>query len=175
MKAPEPVSQHQWLQRMVGEWVWESEYEPGKKMTGTESVRPLGSLWVICHGRGEMPEGGGHQSIMTLGNDPRKERFVGTFVGSVMNNLWIYSGVLEGNGLTLDTGAELHAGGEHHPVQGPHRAPHRRRANAHLALAHRERRVAGDHEGRTAGCDRKRAFPREGVQVTRIACAFCLG
>ena len=34
-------------------------------------------------------------TLMTLGYDPRKKRFVGTFVGSMMTNLWIYDGELD--------------------------------------------------------------------------------
>jgi hypothetical protein len=44
-------------------------------------------------------------TLMTLGYDPRKKRFVGTFVGSMMTNLWIYDGELDKDErvLTLDT------------------------------------------------------------------------
>jgi hypothetical protein len=43
--------------------------------------------------------------IMTLGYDPMKNRFVGTFVGSMMTNMWVYEGALDAKGttLTLDT------------------------------------------------------------------------
>jgi Protein of unknown function (DUF1579) len=48
----EPQKEHQWLQRLVGEWTYESEcsMEPGKppeKFEGSESVfagRPLGTM-----------------------------------------------------------------------------------------------------------------------------------
>jgi Protein of unknown function (DUF1579) len=75
------------------------------KSTGTETVRSLGGLWVLGEGRGEMPEGGPMTSIITLGYDPQKQRFVGTFVASVMTNLWAYDGTLDASGqvLTLDT------------------------------------------------------------------------
>jgi hypothetical protein len=51
MKA-EPQREHQWLQKLIGEWTCESEatMEPGKppeRFTGTESVRSLGDLWVL--------------------------------------------------------------------------------------------------------------------------------
>lgn len=106
----EPQKEHHWLQKLVGEWTYEHEavMEPGKppeKMTGTESVRPLGEVWVSCEGRGEMPGGGTGTTIMTLGYDSAKKRFVGTFIGSMMDNLWIYDGELDpaGNKLTLDS------------------------------------------------------------------------
>ena len=58
--------------------------EPGKppeKFEGSESVRSLGGLWVLCEGRGEMPGGGTATTLMTLGYDPQKKRYVGTFDG----------------------------------------------------------------------------------------------
>ena len=69
------------------------------------TVRGLGDLWSVGESRGEMPGGGQSITIMTLGYDPQKERYVGTFVGSMMTNLWVYEGSLDesGNVLTLDT------------------------------------------------------------------------
>jgi hypothetical protein len=107
---PESQKEHQWLQKLIGDWTYESDAttEPGKpaeKFTGTESVRSLGSVWVLCEGRGEMPGGGMGLTLMTLGYDPQKKRFVGTFVGSMMTNLWIYDGSLDAaeKVLTLDS------------------------------------------------------------------------
>jgi len=102
--------EHHWLQKLVGEWSYEHECPPGpgkppEKFRGTETVRPLGDLWVLCDGRGEMPGGGTATTLMTLGYDPAKKRFVGTFIGSMMTHLWIYDGELDAAGkvLTLDT------------------------------------------------------------------------
>jgi Protein of unknown function (DUF1579) len=106
----DPQKEHQWLERLVGEWTYESEAitEPGKspeKYGGKESVRSLGGVWMLCEGRGEMPGGGTATTIMTLGYDPVKKRYVGTFIGSMMTHLWLYEGGLdpEGKALTLDT------------------------------------------------------------------------
>ena len=43
------------------------------------------------------------RSIITLGYDPEKRRFVGTFVASIMTHLWPYEGALDGNVLTLNS------------------------------------------------------------------------
>ncbi len=45
----EPQKEHQWLQKLVGEWAYESEcsMEPGKppeRFAGSERVRSLGGL-----------------------------------------------------------------------------------------------------------------------------------
>lgn len=104
----EPQKEHHWLQQLVGEWTFETEcvMEPGKppsKFQGVEVVRPLGSVWILCDMTGEMPGGGKGINLMTLGYDPAKKRFVGSFIGNMMTNLWVYDGVLDGNVLTLDT------------------------------------------------------------------------
>ncbi|HEY0015824.1 MAG TPA: DUF1579 domain-containing protein [Longimicrobium sp.] len=105
------TDQHRWLGRLEGEWTWEMEAqaaEPGQPPvtdSGTESVRSLEGVWMMMESRGGMPEGGSATSVMTLGYDPGRQRFVGTFVGSMMTNLWIYEGRLDAAGrvLTLDT------------------------------------------------------------------------
>lgn len=106
----EPQQEHQWLQRLVGEWTYEFETscEPGQppeKCEGSERVRSLGGLWVLCEGSGEMPGCGTATTLMTLGYDPRKGRHVGTWVGSMMTHLWVYEGSLDSARkiLTLET------------------------------------------------------------------------
>jgi hypothetical protein len=106
----DPKKEHEWLKQLVGEWTYEHEAsmgpgEPPVKCVGTESVRAVGDLWVVCEGRGEMPNGGVATTIMTLGYDAAKQRYAGTFIGSMMTHLWVYDGQLEAGGsvLTLDT------------------------------------------------------------------------
>lgn len=110
MQVPEPLKEHRWLQRLVGEWTFEMEMtmgpdQPPMKSHGRETVRSLGGLWTIGEGVGEVPGGGTHQSIMTLGFDPQTKRFVGTFIASVMTHLWPYNGTLDPSEkvLTLDS------------------------------------------------------------------------
>jgi hypothetical protein len=52
-----------------------------------------------------MPGGAPGRTVMTLGYDPARKRYVGTFVGSMMSNLWVYEGTVdpEGRALTLET------------------------------------------------------------------------
>jgi hypothetical protein len=40
---------------------------------------------------------------MTLGFDPEKKQYVGTWVDSMTGKLWQYTGKVEGNRLTLET------------------------------------------------------------------------
>jgi hypothetical protein len=53
-----------------------------------------------------MPGGGTATTVMTLGYDPAKKRFVGTFIGSMMTNLWVYDGELDAAGKVLTLDAE---------------------------------------------------------------------
>ncbi|MGF1567102.1 MAG: DUF1579 domain-containing protein [Nodosilinea sp.] len=91
--------EHQWLQQLVGEWTYEVEGmtgpdQPMDPSTGTESVKSVGGLWVIAEGQGDMC-GSPATTLMTLGYNPQKQRFVGTWVGSMMTHLWIYDGELD--------------------------------------------------------------------------------
>lgn len=111
MDSAKPQPEHVWLQQLVGEWTYENEAsmgpgQPPMKMQGTESVRSLGGLWVLCEGQGTTPGGSPATMIITLGYDPQKKRFVGTFVGSMMTYLWIYDGSLDADHKTLTLDAE---------------------------------------------------------------------
>lgn len=107
MKA-DVQKEHLWLSRLVGDWSFEAEClmgpgQPPVKTTGSQTVRMLGGLWMIGEGEGECPDGSRAKSIITLGYDPEKQRFVGTFIASMMTHLWPYEGTLDGNVLTLDS------------------------------------------------------------------------
>jgi uncharacterized protein YndB with AHSA1/START domain len=104
-----PQREHQWLQRLVGDWVMESdEHDAGNPPEGVawhESVRSIADIWVVGEGGGPMPDGSSATTLITLGFDPQTQRFVGTWIGSMMHHLWVYDGVLsdDGNTLTLNT------------------------------------------------------------------------
>ena len=107
----EPQKEHQWLQKLVGEWIYQTQAcgapdQPPMKVEGTQTIRPIGDLWVQGEGRGDMPGGGAATMIITLGYDPQKQRFVGTWVGSMMTHLWVYDGALDAAGKVLTLNAE---------------------------------------------------------------------
>jgi hypothetical protein len=110
MMTAGPTEQHRWLEQWVGEWQYDTVAtmgpgQPDERHTGSERVRSLGGLWIVCEGRGTMPGGGEATTLMTLGWDPARARFVGTWCGSMMTHLWRYDGSLDAERrvLTLET------------------------------------------------------------------------
>lgn len=106
MEGAKPQKEHEFLQRIVGDWemVSSSMHQgcgPGSDQSFTETFRSVDGLWFIGEGNGsEMT------TIITLGFDPAKGEFVGTWIGSGMTYLWIYKGWLEPDGKTLVLEAE---------------------------------------------------------------------
>lgn len=101
-----PQQEHEWLQKLVGDWVYDGECpagpdQPPMKFEGTETVRSIGGLWVQGEGRGQMPDGDPATMIITIGYDPHKKRYVGTWIGSMMAYQWVYEGDLDASGKVL--------------------------------------------------------------------------
>ena len=80
--------------------------KPPEKLVGTDSGRSIGGLWVTLEGRGPMSGGGTATTIMTLGFDPTKKKYVGTFIGSMMTYQWVYEGDLDPAGKKLVLNAD---------------------------------------------------------------------
>lgn len=107
MEMPKPTEEHKWLQQLLGEWTFEAcvTADPnGEKGEGREVGRPIGDVWVQLEGRVPMADGTEMTSVMTLGYDPQKGKFVGSWIGSMMTHHWVYEGSLDPTGkiLTLD-------------------------------------------------------------------------
>ena len=105
-----PQAEHDWLHQLVGEWTYETECmmgpdQPPMKSSGTQSYSSIGGLWLVGDGTGAMPDGSPATTRITLGYDQMKERYVGSFIGSMMSGQWVYSGTRSADGtvLTLDT------------------------------------------------------------------------
>lgn len=117
-----PQAQHRWLHKLVGEWQYEFEAMTpgGPTSSGTERVRKIGDLWVVAESDGEMPGSGPIVMVVTLGYDPAKKRFVGTWIGSMMADLWVYDGELDAaeRVLTLNSiGPSMKGDGSRAPYQ----------------------------------------------------------
>lgn len=100
MEIPRPQAEHSFLEQLVGTWdVTAGTME--EDQTWTEVVRSLNGIWFVAEGNGQMPGGGDATTILTLGYDPAKGKYVGTWLGSMMNHLWVYEGEVSGDGKTL--------------------------------------------------------------------------
>lgn len=100
-----PSMEHQWLDQLIGHWKLEHNCQmpDGNTITtvGMMNCRSLGGMWLICESNGESPDDGPWSTVMSLGFDPDKKQYVGTFLGSMMANLWPYHGVLDADGKRL--------------------------------------------------------------------------
>jgi hypothetical protein len=109
-KFPEAKAEHLWLRQFAGQWQTESEAkmgpdQPPMKCTGTMSSRMLGEFWVVSDLVGEMP-GMTVRAVQTVGFDPAKKKYVGSWVDSVTSYMWKYEGVVDDSGKTLVLEAE---------------------------------------------------------------------
>ena len=104
-QSPAPGAEQAWLEQLAGEWESDGEAnlapgQPPIKSKGAESARMLGEHWVVSEVEAtfmDMP----FSAVMTLGYDPEKKKFVGTWVDSVSSYFWHYEGTLSADGKTL--------------------------------------------------------------------------
>ena len=101
MEMPKPTAEHQWLQKLAGDWTYEHACSGGADgesvtSTGSESVRMVGDYWAVGEMEGEMPGTSDRfTSLLTIGFDPAIGKFVGTWVGSMMTKMFVYEGELD--------------------------------------------------------------------------------
>ena len=118
-QLPGPEKEHQWLHQFVGEWSTKSKADmgpgqPPMECEGSISSRMIGGLWVLNEMKGDMA-GTSVVGIQTVGYDPAKKKYVGTWVDSMVNHMWRYEGTVDATGkiLTLEAeGPNFMAGGK---------------------------------------------------------------
>lgn len=105
-----PTAEHEWLRKLLGDWTYEHPMSTPDGTTqtlhGAETFRAIGGYWVQGEAQGPGMDGGPSTSIMTLGFDPAKGRFVGSWIGSMMPIIWVYDGELDPGGKILRLYAE---------------------------------------------------------------------
>lgn len=107
---PLPQKEHKWLEQFVGEWEADMETvaqpdQPAMKCKGEMTYRMLGGFWVICDSTVNMS--GIHiNAVQTIGYDPEKKKYVGTWVDSMSSHMWKYEGTVDQSGKKLDLEAE---------------------------------------------------------------------
>ena len=100
MKTAEVLKEHSFLEKMVGRWTVTSSDMTGQK-PWEEEVRSLQGIWFIAEGSGEMADGKQATTMLTLGYDPSKGKYVGSWIGSMMDYMWTYEGEVEPSGDVL--------------------------------------------------------------------------
>ncbi len=103
--APEPAKDQEWLKQLVGEWdiqfkMYIQPDQPPAESTGSDTVRGLGDHWIVAETRTTMM-GVPYSGILSLGFDPLKKHFTGTWIDSFCGYLWVYKGTLNDAGDTL--------------------------------------------------------------------------
>ena len=102
MMTVELAAEHRWLARLVGDWTYESgEVGEEPQWAGTETGRMLGEVWLVLEGVSPMPDSGEAKTMITLGYNPQTKRFVGSWIGTMMNHFWVCEGTLSEDGKTL--------------------------------------------------------------------------
>lgn len=101
MSEGPPIAQatdeHRWLQQLVGTWKFSGECktpEGTSTQEGTQTIRAFGDLWILLEAETKM-EAEPMTSIITLGFDPDKGKFVGSFIATMMTSFWVYEGTLD--------------------------------------------------------------------------------
>ncbi len=109
--ATKPLKEHEWLQKLLGEWRIESEMmmEPGGpkiKSTGTASAKSLGGLWAFTESKDTMPDGTEMTSYFALGYDVSFKEYRGCWIASASSHLWKYIGDLSADGKSMTLNCE---------------------------------------------------------------------
>ncbi|KQV32509.1 hypothetical protein ASC97_02725 [Rhizobium sp. Root1203] len=100
MQHAKVLKEHAFLEDMVGVWEVTASGMTGQE-PWTETVRSLHGIWFVAEGSGQMPGGGEATTVLTLGYNAEKGKYVGSWIGSMMDYMWVYEGEVTGDGTTL--------------------------------------------------------------------------
>ncbi|MBK9385973.1 MAG: DUF1579 domain-containing protein [Planctomycetes bacterium] len=97
--GPTGTPEHKWLRQLVGEWevaseCWTGPSTPPMKFESVEKARAIGELWVLAESNGKVA-GIPFTSLLTLGYDPAKKCYVGSWVDTMQTHHWVFRGALD--------------------------------------------------------------------------------
>lgn len=106
-----PTKEHAWLHQLAGQWEADTEVwaEPGKpplKLKSTENTRRIGGFWILSESEVIAP-GMPYARALTLGYDPQKKKYVGTWVDANSTHIGTYEGAIDAAGKTLTLEGEM--------------------------------------------------------------------
>jgi hypothetical protein len=101
MEPAKAIEEQRFLEKLVGTWNVTSD-DMKENGQWTEVVRSLHGAWFVAEGNGQMPDGSGAATtVLTLGYSPSKGKYVGTWIGSMMDHMWVYEGEVSPDGKVL--------------------------------------------------------------------------
>ena len=108
---PAPTKEHEWLHQLAGPWeadleVWAGPGKPPLKLKSTENIRRIGGFWILSEGE-VTPPGMPFARALTLGYDPQKKKYAGTWVDSNSTHIGKYEGSMDAAGRTLTLEGEM--------------------------------------------------------------------
>ena len=102
---PAPSEEHEWLEQFAGEWVSASKSvpfgdQPATEHKGTMSSEMLGGFWIVNRHEGDA---GGFEfkALQTIGYSASEKKYIGTWVDSMLDQLWRYEGTVDESGKKL--------------------------------------------------------------------------
>lgn len=107
--APKPTEAHAWLKKFEGEW--EAVGRPASPTPGMSEFRGggvgtmFGDFWVEIRQHADMG-GVKFKAIQTIGYDPEKKKYFGTWIDTNSSHMWFYEGDLDASGKKLSLVAE---------------------------------------------------------------------
>jgi hypothetical protein len=109
-ELPQPTKEHELLKRFVGEWESTAEAVAGPNLPamtckGRSSAKMLGGFWVVIESQTDMM-GMKINALQTIGYDPEMKKYVGTWIDSMFNHKWDYTGAVSDAGKKLTFEAE---------------------------------------------------------------------
>jgi hypothetical protein len=109
-QPPQPTKEHDLLKKFVGEWESTAEAmagpnQPAFTCKGRGTGKMLGGFWVVMEYETEMM-GMKINALQTIGYDPKKKKYVGTWIDSMFNHKWDYVGEVDAAGKKLTLEAE---------------------------------------------------------------------
>lgn len=108
---PAPTKEHEWLHQLAGQWEADLEVsagpgQPPLKLKSTENTRRIGGFWILSESE-VTPPGMPFARALTLGYDPQKKKYMGTWVDSTSTRIGNYEGAMDAAGKTLTLEGEM--------------------------------------------------------------------
>ena len=107
----EPTKEHEFLKKFVGKWEVETkgqagEGQPEVAMNGTMEASMFGKFWMVNNCSYDMSGTPVMKGIQTIGYDADKKKYVGTWIDTMLNKMWMYEGTVDESGNKIMLEAE---------------------------------------------------------------------